>query len=59
MHIYLFFQEPAFVNGILEAIQGISDEARRVLADPELPRDRVLQVLSVSRIVAAVVVSLC
>lgn len=36
------------MNGILEAIQSISDEARRALADPELPRDSFLQALSVS-----------
>ena len=36
------------VNGILEAIQSISDEARRALADPELPRDSFLPALSVS-----------
>lgn len=36
------------VNGILEAIQSISDEARRALADPELPRDSLLSALSVS-----------
>lgn len=40
-------QEPELVNGILESIQSISDEARRVLADPELPRDSLLSALSV------------
>lgn len=40
-------QEPELVNGILETIQNISDEARRVLADPELPRESLLQALSV------------
>jgi len=38
--------EPELVNGILEAIQSISDEARRTLADPELPRDALLSALS-------------
>ncbi|GLB40506.1 putative GHMP kinases C terminal [Lyophyllum shimeji] len=38
--------EPELVNGILNAIQSISDEARRALADPELPRDSLLSALS-------------
>ncbi|KDR78906.1 hypothetical protein GALMADRAFT_244552 [Galerina marginata CBS 339.88] len=38
--------EPELVNGILESIQSISDEARRALADPELPRDSLLSALS-------------
>lgn len=38
--------EPELVNGILKAIQSISDEARRALADPELPRDSLLSALS-------------
>ncbi|KAF8907338.1 cystathionine beta-lyase [Gymnopilus junonius] len=38
--------EPELVNGILHAIQSISDEARRALADPELPRDALLSSLS-------------
>ncbi|KAG5645542.1 putative secondary metabolism biosynthetic enzyme [Asterophora parasitica] len=38
--------EPELVNGILEAIQSISDEAKRALADPELPRDSLLSALS-------------
>ncbi|KAF9466537.1 cystathionine beta-lyase [Collybia nuda] len=38
--------EPELVNGILQAIQSISDEARRALADPELPRDSLLSALS-------------
>ncbi|KJA26368.1 hypothetical protein HYPSUDRAFT_36678 [Hypholoma sublateritium FD-334 SS-4] len=38
--------EPELVNGILQSIQSISDEARRVLADPELPRDSLLSALS-------------
>ena len=42
------FQEPELVNGILQAIQSISDEARRALADPELPRESLISVLSVS-----------
>ena len=41
-------QEPELVNGILKSIQGISDEARRALADPELSRDSLLSTLSVS-----------
>ncbi|KAH7925469.1 cystathionine beta-l [Leucogyrophana mollusca] len=39
-------QEPEVVNGLLNAIQSISDEARRALADPELPRDALLKALS-------------
>ncbi|KII89746.1 hypothetical protein PLICRDRAFT_39906 [Plicaturopsis crispa FD-325 SS-3] len=35
-------QEPELVNGILDAIQTICDEARRALADPELSRDSLL-----------------
>lgn len=42
------FQEPELVNGMLQAIQSISDEARRTLADPELPRESLISVLSVS-----------
>ena len=38
---------------ILESIQSISDEARRVLADPELTRDSLLSALSVSVINAS------
>ena len=38
---------------ILESIQSISDEARRVLADPELTRDSLLSALSVSVIKAS------
>lgn len=41
-------QEPELVDGILKSIQSISDEARRVLADPELSRDSQLSALSVS-----------
>jgi hypothetical protein len=41
-------QEPELVNGILKSIQSISDEARRVLADPELSRDSQLSAFSVS-----------
>ncbi|KAG2017833.1 cystathionine beta-lyase [Coprinopsis cinerea AmutBmut pab1-1] len=37
--------EPELVNGILAAIQSISDEARRALADPELSRDALLSAL--------------
>lgn len=38
--------EPELVNGMLQAIQSISDEARRTLADPELPRESLISVLS-------------
>ncbi|KAG5352022.1 hypothetical protein C0989_004165 [Termitomyces sp. Mn162] len=38
--------EPELVNGILNAIQSISDEARRALADPEIPRETLLSALS-------------
>ncbi|RXW24293.1 hypothetical protein EST38_g1553 [Candolleomyces aberdarensis] len=38
--------EPELVNGILKSIQGISDEARRALADPELPRDALISALN-------------
>jgi hypothetical protein len=41
------------VGKILESIQSISDEARRVLADPELTRDSLLSALSVSVIKAS------
>lgn len=41
-------QEPELVGKILGFIQGISDEAKRVLADPEISRDTLLTVLSVS-----------
>jgi hypothetical protein len=40
-------QEPELVNGILDAIQNITDKARSALADPELPRESLLQALSV------------
>lgn len=36
------------MNGILKSIQSISDEAKRVLADPKLSRDSQLSALSVS-----------
>ncbi|KAJ8520195.1 hypothetical protein ONZ45_g2997 [Pleurotus djamor] len=38
--------EPEVVNGILDAIQAISDEGRRALADPELSRAALLNALS-------------
>lgn len=44
----LLTQEPGLVNEILEAIQSISDEARRALADAEMPREDLLSVLSAS-----------
>jgi mevalonate kinase len=40
-------QEPEFVDGLLNAIQRISDEAQRALADPELSREALLANLSV------------
>ena len=43
----LFTQDPDLVNGLLDAIQSISDEARRVLADPELPREQQLEAIGV------------
>ncbi|TFK49910.1 cystathionine beta-lyase [Heliocybe sulcata] len=39
-------REPEVVNAILEAIQSISDEARRALADPELSREALLSAIS-------------
>ncbi|KAG2063938.1 cystathionine beta-lyase, partial [Suillus decipiens] len=39
-------QEPEFVNGLLNAIQYISDEAQRALADPQLSRQTLLSALS-------------
>ncbi|PCH42326.1 cystathionine beta-l [Wolfiporia cocos MD-104 SS10] len=39
-------EEPEIVNRILDAIQSISDEARRALADPELSRNALLSALS-------------
>jgi hypothetical protein len=47
------FQEPELVNGIMQAIQRISDEARRALADPELPRESLISALSVSSCLAS------
>ncbi|OBZ72603.1 Cystathionine beta-lyase [Grifola frondosa] len=38
--------EPDVVNQLLDAIQAISDEARRALADPEIPRSSLLSALS-------------
>ncbi|KAL1949297.1 hypothetical protein VTO73DRAFT_8178 [Trametes versicolor] len=38
--------EPALVAQLLDAIQTISDEARRALADPELPRGALLSGLA-------------
>lgn len=43
----LYDQDPELVNGLLESIQSISDEARRCLADPELSREQLLSALSV------------
>ncbi|KAH9856538.1 cystathionine beta-lyase [Lenzites betulinus] len=39
-------EEPEFVGQLLDAIQTISNEARRALADPELPRSALLSGLS-------------
>ncbi|KZT29708.1 cystathionine beta-lyase [Neolentinus lepideus HHB14362 ss-1] len=39
-------REPEVVNAILEAIQSISNEARRALADPELSRESLLSAIS-------------
>jgi mevalonate kinase len=39
-------QEPAVVEHILDSIQSISDEARRALGDPELPRNELLSALA-------------
>lgn len=39
-------QEPVVVERILDSIQSISDEARRALGDPELPRDKLLSALA-------------
>lgn len=38
---------PDHVNGILASIQNISDEARRILADPELLRAKQLSSIGV------------
>ncbi|KAG8965663.1 cystathionine beta-lyase [Tulasnella sp. 419] len=38
-------EEPDVVNRILESIQAISDEARRLLLDPEMSRDALLAAL--------------
>lgn len=43
----LLNQEPELVNGIMDSIQAISDEARRILADPELPRERQIEGIGV------------
>ena len=40
-------QEPERIGEILEAIQSISDEARRILADPELSREKQLHGIGV------------
>ncbi|TFY60028.1 hypothetical protein EVG20_g7572 [Dentipellis fragilis] len=39
-------EEPEIVGRILEAIQSITDEARRALSDPELSREALLSALS-------------
>ena len=40
-------QEPHLVNNMFEAIQSITDEARRALDDPELSREQLLSAISV------------
>ena len=40
-------EEPEVVQKLLDAIQAISDEARRALADPDVPREVLLSGLSV------------
>ena len=42
----IILQEPAVVEHILDSIQSISNEARRALGDPELPRDALLSALA-------------
>ena len=49
-NINLIYQEPELINGLLNSIQSISDEARRCLADPELSREQLLNAISVSRL---------
>lgn len=39
-------QEPEVIESILDAIQSITTEARRALADPELSREQLLSALS-------------
>ncbi|KAG0708199.1 Cys/Met metabolism PLP-dependent enzyme-domain-containing protein [Suillus ampliporus] len=39
-------QDPEFVDGLLNTIQSISDEAQRALADPNLSRETLLSALS-------------
>lgn len=41
-------QEPELMEGLMNAVQSISDEARRCLADPELSREQLLSAISVS-----------
>ena len=47
------FQEPGLVNGIFNSIQGITDEARRALSDPEMSRKSLLRELSVHLLTTA------
>lgn len=42
----LKLREPDVVNGILDQIQSISEEAQRALSDSELPREKLISVLS-------------
>jgi mevalonate kinase len=44
--IIVLLQEPAVVEHLLDSIQSISNEARRALGDPELPRDALLSALA-------------
>jgi hypothetical protein len=41
-------QDPELVQDILNKIASVTDEARQLLADPELPRPMILSALSVS-----------
>jgi mevalonate kinase len=43
---HIILQEPAVVEHLLDSIQSISNEARRALGDPELPRDALLSALA-------------
>ncbi len=43
-------QEPELVARILDSIQTISDEARRILADPELPREQQIEGIGVREV---------
>lgn len=55
LHILLtrLLQDPQFVKNTFEAIQSISDEARRALDDPELSREQLLSALSVRSVLVS------